>query len=51
MKKKKKVWLIYFFFVSNETIKVKILETDPAKPVTHSAELKKVLQDIDIDNL
>ena len=51
------------FFVSNGVIKVKILENDRAKPITHAADfsrqedvsrhryLKKMFPDIDVDNL
>ena len=42
---------LYVFFVSNGTIKVKILENDRAKPITHAADSKKMFPDIDIDNL
>ena len=42
---------LHVFFVSNGTIKVKILENDRAKPVTHAADLKKMFPDIDVDNL
>ena len=38
------------FFVSNDTIKVKLLENDPVKAVTCVADLK-IFPDIDIDNL
>ena len=41
---------LYIFFVSNGTIKVKILENDRAKPSTHAADLK-MFSDIDVDNL
>ena len=51
------------FFVSNVVIKVKILENDRAKPITHPAHfsrqedvsrhrcLKKMFPVIDVDNL
>ena len=39
------------FFVSNGSIKVKILGNDPVKPVTHAVHLKKIFPDIEIDNL
>ena len=39
------------FFCIKWDNKVKILEIHPAKSVTHAAELKKMLPDIDIDNL
>ena len=42
---------LYVSFVSNGTIKVKILENCQAKPITHAADLIKVLPGIDIDNL
>ena len=42
---------LHVFFVSNGTSKVKILENDRAKPITHAADSKKMLPDIDIDNL
>ena len=38
-------------FVSNGTIKVKILENDPVKPATHAADLKKMFSNLDIGNL
>ena len=41
---------LHIFFVSNGTIKVKILENDQAKPITHAAGLKK-FPDINADNL
>ena len=41
----------YVSFLSNGTIKVKILENDLVKPVTHAADLKKIFLDIDIDSL
>ena len=41
----------YFSFLSNGTIKVKTLENDLVKPVTHAADLKKIFLDIDIDSL
>ena len=37
-------------FVSNGTIKVKILKNDRAKPITHEADLQKMFPDIDVDN-
>ena len=41
------------FFASNQifAIKVKILKSDPVKPVTHAVDLKKMFPDIDFDNL
>ena len=42
---------LHVFFVSNGTIKVKMLENDRAKPITHAADLKKMFPDIDVDNL
>ena len=42
---------LHVFFVSNGTIKVKILENDQVKPITHAANLKKMFPDIDIKNL
>ena len=42
---------LHVFFVSNSTIKAKILENNWAKPITHEADLKKMIQDINIDNL
>ena len=50
-KKLKGIDKLHVFFVSNGTIKVKILENDRAKPITHAADLKKMFPDIDIDNL
>ena len=41
---------LYVFFVSNGTIKVKILENDQTKPITHAADLK-MFPDINVDNL
>ena len=49
-KKLKGMGKLHVFFVSNGTIKVKILENDPAKPITHAADLK-MFPDTDIDNL
>ena len=49
-KKLKGMGKLYIFFVSNGTIKVKILENDQAKPITHAAGLKKMFPDIDADN-
>ena len=49
-KKLKGMGKLHVFFVSNGTIKVKILENDRAKPITHAADLK-MFPDIDIDNL
>ena len=40
---------LYVFFVSNGTIKDKILENDRTKPITHAADLK-MFPDIDVDN-
>ena len=42
---------LHIFFVSNGTIRVKILEDDRAKPITHATNLKKMFPDIDINNL
>ena len=42
---------LHVFFVSNGTIKVRILENDQTKPITHAADLKKMFPGIDIDNL
>ena len=42
---------LHVFFASNGTIKVKMLENDRAKPITHAADLKKMFPDIDVDNL
>ena len=42
---------LHVFFVSNGTIKVKVLENNRAKPITHAADLKKIFSDIDVDNL
>ena len=42
---------LHVLFVSNGIIKVKILENDRAKPITHAADFKKMFPDIDIDNL
>ena len=50
-KKLKGIGKLYVFFVSNGTIKVKILENDRVKPIIHAADLKKMFLDIDIDNL
>ena len=50
-KKLKGMGKLYVFFVSNGTIRVKILENDRVKPITHAANLKKMFLDIDIDNL
>ena len=36
---------LHIFLVSNGTIKVKILENDRAKPITHAAGLKKMFPD------
>ena len=41
---------LHVFFVSDGTIKVKILENDRAKPITHAADLK-MFPEIDVDNL
>ena len=49
-KKLKGMGKLHVFFVSNGTIKVKILENDRAKPITHAADLK-MFPDTDIDNL
>ena len=50
-KKLKGMGKLHVFFVSNGTIKVKMIENDRAKPVTHAAGLKKMFPDIDVDNL
>ena len=50
-KKLKGMGKLHVFFVSNGTIKVKKIENDRAKPITHAADLKKMFPDIDIDNL
>ena len=50
-KKLKGMGKLHVFFVSNGTIKVKMLENDRAKPITHAADLKKMFPDIDMDNL
>ena len=42
---------LHVFFVLNGAMKVKILENDRVKPVTHAVDLKKTFPDIDIDNL
>ena len=49
-KKLKGVGKLHLFFVSNGTVKVKILE-NRAKPITHEADLKKMFRDIDVNNL
>ena len=41
---------LHVFFVSDGTIKVKILENDRVKPITHAADLK-MFPEIDVDNL
>ena len=41
---------LHVFFVSDGKIKVKILENDRAKPITHAADLK-MFPEIDVDNL
>ena len=41
---------LHVFFVSNGPTKVKILENDQIKLITHAADLKKMFRDIDIDN-
>ena len=33
------------FFISNGTINVKLLESDPVKPVNHAADFKKMFPD------
>ena len=38
-------------FVSNGTIKVKILKNDRAKPISHAADLKKMFPEIEVDNM
>ena len=50
-KKLKGMGKFHVFFVSNSTIKAKILENNWVKPITHEADLKKMIQDINIDNL
>ena len=50
-KKLKGMGKLHVSFVSNGTIKVKILENDRAKLTTQAADLKKMFPDIDIDNL
>ena len=49
-KKLKGVDKLHLFFVSNGTVKVKILE-NRAKPITHEADLKKMFPDINVNNL
>ena len=46
----KDIGRVHVVFVSNGAIEVKILENDRAKPITHPADLKKMLLDIDIEN-
>ena len=48
-KKLKGMGKLHVFLVSNGTIKVRILENDRAKPITHATDLK--CPDIDVDNL
>ena len=50
-KKLKDMGKLHVFFVSNGTIKIKKIENDRAKPITHAADLKKMFPDIDVDNL
>ena len=50
-KKLKGMGKLHVFSVSNGTVKVKILENDGAKPITHAVDLKKTFKDINIDNL
>ena len=50
-KKLKGMCKLNVFFSSNGTINVKILENNPAKPVAHAADLKKMSPDFDVDNL
>ena len=50
-KKLKGMDKLHVFFVSNGTIKVKILENDRASPIAHAPDLKKMFPDIDIDIL
>ena len=50
-KKLKGMGKLHVFFVSNGTIKVKMLENDRDKPITHAADLKKMFPDTDVDNL
>ena len=42
---------LHVFFVSNGAMEVKILENDQAKPIIHADDLKKMLPDIDVENL
>ena len=51
VKKLKGMSKLLVLFISNGTIKVKILENDRAKSITHAADLKKMFPDIDVDNL
>ena len=39
------------FFLSNDTIKIRILEKVPVKPITHTTDLKKMFPDIDIHDM
>ena len=50
-KKLKGMGKLNVLFVFNGTIKVKMLENDPVKPVIHAADLKKMFSDIGFDNL
>ena len=50
-KKLKGMVKLHVFFVSNGLIKVKILENDRTKPITHAVDLKKMFPDMDIHNL
>ena len=49
-KKSKGMGKLHIFFVSNGTIKVKILENNRARPITHAADLKNMFPDIDVYN-
>ena len=49
-KKLKGMGKLHVFFVSNGTIKVKMLENDQAKPISHASDLKKIFTDINVDN-
>ena len=45
-KKLKGMGKLHVFFVSNGTIKLKILENDWVKPITHTVDLKKMFPDV-----
>ena len=47
-KKLKAVGKLHAFIIVNGTVRVKMLENHPVKPVTNS---KKIFPDVDIDNL